>query len=67
MIYFCECKIYVKNMLPETDFINRHIGPRKHQVKQMLLELQTNQQLYDTLLSIIEIELASNQENNSIN
>ena len=39
MIYFCECKIYVKNMLPETDFINRHIGPRKHQVKQMLLEL----------------------------
>jgi len=26
-------------MLPETDFINRHIGPRKHQVKQMLLEL----------------------------
>ena len=43
------------------------VSPLQTTVKQMLLELQTNQQLYDTLLSIIEIELASNQENNSIN
>ena len=36
-------------MLPETDFINRHIGPRKSDVKSMLhqLDLKTIDELVD--------------------
>ena len=43
------------------------ISPFDVSVKQMFLELKSNKELYENILSMIEIELASNQESASIN
>ena len=43
------------------------ISPFDVSVKQMFLELKSNKDLYENILSTLEIELASNQETASIN
>ena len=43
------------------------ISPFDVSMKQMFLELKSNKELYENLLSALEIELASRQETNSIN
>ena len=43
------------------------ISPFDVSVKQMFLELKSNKELYENILSTLEIELASNQESASIN
>ena len=43
------------------------ISPFDVSVKQMFLELKSNKELYENILSMLEIELASNQETTSIN
>ena len=43
------------------------ISPFDVSVKQMFLELKSNEELYENILSTLEIELASNQESGSIN
>ena len=43
------------------------VSPFEVSVKQMFLELDSNKELYDNILSTLEIELASNQESVSIN
>ena len=43
------------------------VSPFDVSVKQMLLELKSNKELYDNILSTLEIELAANQESVSIN
>ena len=43
------------------------ISPFDVSVKQMFLELKSNKELYENILSILEIELASNQESDLIN
>ena len=43
------------------------ISPFDVSVKQMFLELKSNKELYENILSMLEIELASNQESGSIN
>ena len=43
------------------------ISPFDVSVKQMFLELKSNKELYENILSTLEIELASNQESGSIN
>ena len=43
------------------------VSPFDVSVKQMFLELKSNKELYDTILSTLEIELAANQESVSIN
>ena len=43
------------------------ISPFDVSVKQMFLELKSHKQLYENILSTLEIELASNQESASIN
>jgi len=43
------------------------ISPFDVSVKQMFLELKSNKELYENVLSTLEIELASNQESASIN
>ena len=43
------------------------ISPFDVSVKQMFLELKSNKELYENILSTLEIELASNQETASIN
>ena len=43
------------------------VSPFDVSVKQMFLELKSNKELYDNILSTLEIELAANQESVSIN
>jgi len=43
------------------------VSPFDVSVKQMFLELKSNKELYENILSTLEIELASNQETASIN
>ena len=43
------------------------VSPFDVSVKQMFLELKSNKELYENILSTLEIELASNQESASIN
>ena len=43
------------------------VSPFDVSVKQMFLELKSNKELYENILSTLEIELASNQESTSIN
>jgi uncharacterized protein len=43
------------------------ISPFDAKVKQMFLELKTNKELYDNVLTALEIELVSSQETTSIN
>ena len=43
------------------------VSPFDASVKQMFLELKSNKDLYENILSTLEIELASNQESASIN
>jgi hypothetical protein len=43
------------------------ISPFEDNVKQMFLELKSNEELYDSVLSTLKIELASKQESNTIN
>ena len=43
------------------------VSPFEVSVKQMFLELKSNKELYENILSTLEIELASNQESASIN
>jgi len=43
------------------------VSPFDVSVKQMFLELRSNKELYENILSTLEIELASNQETGSIN
>ena len=43
------------------------VSPFDVSVKQMFLELKSNKELYQNILSTLEIELASNQESASIN
>ena len=43
------------------------ISPFDVSVKQMFLELKSNKELYENILSMLEIELASNQESDLIN
>ena len=43
------------------------VSPFDVSVKQMFLELKSNKELYENILSTLEIELASNQESGSIN
>ena len=43
------------------------VSPFDVSVKQMFLELKSNKELYENILSTLEIELASNQEPTSIN
>ncbi len=43
------------------------ISPFDVSVKQMFLELKSNKELYENILSTLEIELASNQESALIN
>ncbi|MDC0232835.1 LON peptidase substrate-binding domain-containing protein [Pelagibacteraceae bacterium] len=43
------------------------VSPFGVSVKQMFLELKSNKELYESILSTLEIELASNQESVSIN
>ncbi len=43
------------------------ISPFDVSVKQMFLELKSNKELYENILSTLEIELASNQESSLIN
>ena len=43
------------------------VSPFDVSVKQMFLELKSNKELYENILSTLEIELASHQESTSIN
>ena len=43
------------------------ISPFDVSVKQMFLELRSNKELYDNVISTLEIELASNEQTHSIN
>tara|TARA_Y100000768_G_C23885471_1_gene637368 strand:- start:44 stop:634 length:591 start_codon:yes stop_codon:yes gene_type:complete len=43
------------------------VSPFDVSVKQMFLELKSNKELYESILSTLEIELAANQESVSIN
>ena len=43
------------------------ISPFDVSVKQMFLELKSNKELYDNVISTLEIELASNEQTHSIN
>ena len=43
------------------------ISPFDVSVKQMFLELKTNKELYENVLSTLEIELASKEETQTIN
>ena len=43
------------------------VSPFDVSVKQMFLELKSNKELYENILSTLEIELAANQESVSIN
>ena len=43
------------------------VSPFETSIKQMCLELKSNTELYENVLSTLKIELASSEQTNSIN